>query len=701
MRKTLLPLLFGILVAVSTLTLSTRNASEFNPTWLTDTTSLSGSPDTNLDSKDYRAGMRAPAATVTRAQIELPGKQWRLFLFSNKFSNANLSADTKPRLDITFEQHPLTDFSFKKNHHKQSRFFLTNADSLTLVLDNRQQTETTSAELRLKYLSLTELLALVGAALFSALLTFILLRHYPGSYLSWLLPVLTIIIYIGQTGNGMGEYAITLLVLCTLHIIWLNHRIPVINWLALPAFLAVYPLTLLTAGRYAFYGRWQDSELIGIIQSNLDESIEYINDFIGWHNILLFLLFTSLCYWLLNRHYRNRQNAGYLNSATAICLLLTLLGGFDISPQNYLLAHELNQVNAAYQQEIERWQKTKEERELRQQTMEIHKTFADEITVFVIGESLSRHHMGLYGYQRNTNPLLQQQPNLIVLSNAISNHTQTLQSIFHMITDSDNQQPKSFNEVTSLINIANAAQVHTAWLSNQTRLGFTNNWTSILASEADDNFFINGHSTGTGRNRSKSYDELLFPPFEEQLQQSSNQLIFLHLFGNHSTYAKRYPFGYTHFDEEESIHIGNHTVAADDMLNSYDNAVRYNDFIINSFIDQLKALDCSCLLVYSSDHGEDLVNRTGHNARLYTPLMVEIPVLFWYSDKWGERHADKLQNLQENRNKAFMNDSLFHTALGLMGISTRIYQAQHDISSNQFVEIPRVTLHGTQPYDKP
>ena len=59
---------------------------------------------------------------------------------------------------------------------------------------------------------------------------------------------------------------------------------------------------------------------------------------------------------------------------------------------------------------------------------------APQTYIFIIGESVSRKHMSLYGYQRDTNPHLKKRQDLIVLDNVISNFC-TNDTFFVLCTD--------------------------------------------------------------------------------------------------------------------------------------------------------------------------------------------------------------------------------------------------------------------------
>ena len=96
------------------------------------------------------------------------------------------------------------------------------------------------------------------------------------------------------------------------------------------------------------------------------------------------------------------------------------------------------------------------------------------VFVLVIGESETRNHMQVYGYDRETTPWLQDQRENrenITFSNAYSNHTHTVPVLTYALSENNQYNEIALQDAYSIVEAANAAGYETYWLSNQRKLG--------------------------------------------------------------------------------------------------------------------------------------------------------------------------------------------------------------------------------------
>lgn len=87
-----------------------------------------------------------------------------------------------------------------------------------------------------------------------------------------------------------------------------------------------------------------------------------------------------------------------------------------------------------------------------------------------------------------------------------------------------------------------------------------------------------------------------------------DKLVGFHLIGSHGpTYYKRYPDAHRQFTPDcPRSDIENCT--DEELTNTYDNTIRYTDFVIGEMIAKLKTYEdkYNTALLYVSDHGESL-----------------------------------------------------------------------------------------------
>lgn len=306
--------------------------------------------------------------------------------------------------------------------------------------------------------------------------------------------------------------------------------------------------------------------------------------------------------------------------------------------------------------------------------------------VLVIGESLNRNHMEIYGYERNTTPNLIKNKNIIVFKNVISPTTQTRSSMLRMLTESFGLNIKNEG---SLITIFNQLNFKTYWLSNQTRYGISDTETSIIADEADVNVYVNNDW------KSSSLDEKLLPKLDAALHDTAmHKFIVIHLIGNHFEYAKRYPKNkgfeiiddykfYKHNTEEQKLRI-----------NEYDASVKYTDSVVSNIINKLENRNELSTLIFTSDHGEDVYENEngllGHGSPYVTKNTVEIPFVFWQSPAFKENR--ELMLTSEVLDQFYNNGNLIHSIADLLLIdfngfdeSRSIFKIEHDRTIYPFI----------------
>ncbi|GEM_PF-1481821 len=310
---------------------------------------------------------------------------------------------------------------------------------------------------------------------------------------------------------------------------------------------------------------------------------------------------------------------------------------------------------------------------------------ASQIYIFLIGESINRNHMSVYGYHRNTTPLLKQlNENIVVFNNVVSSHAQTNASLRVALTSATAEQGNEYRKALSIIDTANMAGFKTWWISNQQPLRAT---LASIADQADETQFISNDYQGVEVNR---YDGFMLPYIEEALaDEAKHKVIFIHMMGSHAQYANRYPKDFNHFSDnnvqayEEDLSQGKI-----DSINQYDNSVLYTDFVVNETLVLLKENSAHIkALTLFSDHGEEIydkINVKGHSPDNVTANMIEVPLITWVSEEFELTKPSRYRTMHDNRNEGFRLDNLFHYANQLMGISSSHITPSKSLASQDF-----------------
>lgn len=326
-----------------------------------------------------------------------------------------------------------------------------------------------------------------------------------------------------------------------------------------------------------------------------------------------------------------------------------------------------------------------------------------EIVVMVIGESSRFDRWSLNGYERDTNPLLKQEANLVNLPDVITSVSATRLSVPVMISRKPAMQSlKDGFAEKSFLTAYKEAGFKTYWLSNQISFGEFDTPVSVFAKEADVIQFLN---LGGFTNNS-NFDDILLEPLQGAIADPARKkLIVLHSLGSHWNYSHRYP---ARFDRwQPSLHGVDKPVYTDMKIkpllnNSYDSSILYTDWFLANVIGALKQSQQRTALMYVSDHGQTLYDNScnlafhGHN----TQYEFHVPAFVWYSDPYQLRYPDKVERLWKNRKARLATENVFHTLLDLGDVRYADERLEWSFANKAFKEHKRyVDSYGWANYD--
>lgn len=315
--------------------------------------------------------------------------------------------------------------------------------------------------------------------------------------------------------------------------------------------------------------------------------------------------------------------------------------------------------------------------------------------IIIIGESTTSKSMGLYGYYRNTNPLLKEiEEELLVFKDVITPHAHTIPSLNKILTMSNYENPEIF-EQGSLIQLANAAGFKTYWISNQQPIGIYDTMVTVLSKACDTQVFLNEENSQYG-----SLDEVVIPEIANALEDADRKkLIFVHLIGTHSVYKFRYPSHFNRFTDTPQTKFP--SAASTAMINEYDNAVLYNDYVVRTIIDTVKEKDENSFVIYFSDHGDEVyheMNFVGHNEYHATAAMLEVPFIVWTSERFRQQFPLS-DSLSAYTNRRYMLDDFIHSFSDLSQIKFDGWEAERSIFNPDFKDRKRI-IRKEEDYDQ-
>lgn len=286
-------------------------------------------------------------------------------------------------------------------------------------------------------------------------------------------------------------------------------------------------------------------------------------------------------------------------------------------------------------------------------------TDSKDVCVLIIGESARRENFSLYGYRRNTNPLLAGDSVKTYIAN--SHDTYTTAGVKAIL---DHKETDELYEILPNYLFRNGVDV--VWRSA--------NWGEPplhIEKYKNHKDLAEKYPEADGR-----YDGVLIAGLIEEIEnnEKDKQLIVLHTSTSHGPkYFEKYPEEFKVFTPVcTSVEI-----SSDDkegLLNAYDNTILYTDYLVHSVIETLKQVTGKrCCMIFVSDHGESLgednVFMHGLPKDLAPKQQFEIPFIVWENDSCTKtKELDSVEQFH-----------VFHSIMNWLGMRSTIYDDSKNI----------------------
>jgi heptose-I-phosphate ethanolaminephosphotransferase len=283
-----------------------------------------------------------------------------------------------------------------------------------------------------------------------------------------------------------------------------------------------------------------------------------------------------------------------------------------------------------------------QQRQLREHTLARARQMAPTLAfdgastvMLVVGESINRDNLGLYGYARDTTPRLAADraelgDRFTVLRHAWSAEASTLPALHKLFRFGQGEH----GDAPHLLALARAAGYKVWWIGNQDDMALE----ALHASLSDQVEMINRRP---GRGGETLDGELLDEVGRALADASPRKLLVVHLMGAHPHYELRHPPGANPFagvDDvvERQLQAAGRSAWTREARQQYDAAVLYHDGVLSGLLKSLRdgaGGGTRAAWMYLSDHGQEVgheLDRAGHSAS--TAAGYRIPALVWRSE---------------------------------------------------------------------
>lgn len=323
--------------------------------------------------------------------------------------------------------------------------------------------------------------------------------------------------------------------------------------------------------------------------------------------------------------------------------------------------------------------------------------------VLVVGESFIKHHSSLYGYYLKTNPILSKEKergNLYVFNNVITPYPYTSITIKNVLCTNSLSDGEKWNHSLFFPLLFKAAGYDVFLWDNQKNIIENSIWAFALNSFLYNEIFVTKLYDLTN-DHSYQFDDSIVKSFCSVKLSAKRNLVIFHLMGQHVDYKERYPLHKKDFLYFTKDSINRHESWMTDekrqMIADYDNATRYNDYVISQIINMYR--NSKSVIVYFSDHGEEVYDYRDSYGRISDGMsknqikyLHEIPFMVWCSDSYRNSHTETMKLIDESIDRPFMIDNLYNMLLHIGNIKTKYYHSDRDIISTDFKSRKRIIV---------
>lgn len=304
------------------------------------------------------------------------------------------------------------------------------------------------------------------------------------------------------------------------------------------------------------------------------------------------------------------------------------------------------------------------------------------LLVLVLGETGRSGNFGLNGYERDTTPELAREQ-VASFRNAWSCGTHTAASVPCMFSSLGREGFLARQgESENLLDVLRHAGLGVLWIDNQPGgcKGVCDRVPTVNTSGLKDPALCPGGECLDGVMLQGLDARLAALPAQERAR---GVVLVMHQMGSHGpAYARRSPAAAKRFLPEcTSSHLPDCSPQA--LRNAYDNSIAYTDQVLAATIRWLRQReDYDTALLYVADHGESLGE---HNLYLHglpyalaPDVQKHVPWITWLSGGFERRTGVATACLRSRADAPLSHDHLFHSVLGLMGVSTQAYRRPLD-----------------------
>ena len=431
--------------------------------------------------------------------------------------------------------------------------------------------------------------------------------------------------------------------------------------------LLLCSVPVITLVHYKIYGYpIVYEEMLAVYNTTFNEAVEWMTTYVGLLNLLLLLL--AGCFLLVILQIIRKKvvccyhNSNFPRNKFLVIVAMIALAYYPTVTladtdwvKDYVLAVNYSNDIKKYGEYVSKTIDTIQLSSDKKITTKPH------TVVMVIGEASSRNYMKVYTpeFPYDNTPWLCDcitNPDFVIFTNAYGCHSLTQQVLENALTEKSQYNEKKFLDSMNIIDVAKKKGYKTYWITNMVGWNSASTY-ALVASRTDVTY-----------REASAYDDNMLK-YLSMVNPEENNFIVLHGNGTHASYKERYPAEYAVFHDNS-------------REAEYSNAVRFEDDFLKKIFEYGKNNLNMQVMIYFSDHGENLV--TGHGPSDRSFDKVRIPMFIYMGKDFRENNLNKYESLVANKSMFFTNDMIYNTFLGIINAECNYYNPDEDLSSVQY-----------------
>src|SRR5262245_12809693 len=230
-----------------------------------------------------------------------------------------------------------------------------------------------------------------------------------------------------------------------------------------------------------------------------------------------------------------------------------------------------------------------------------------------------------------------------------------------------------------IISALNSAAIQTFWYSNQNEYGIWDNPVSHFGKLAKESYF---HRKTVGIDLTgKYYDEDLVKVAIDRIKTlPERSALFFHFYASHFPYCGVVPaphnWGRDVIGELPTKAIFGRYNGDKSRVDCYDSAVYYVAQNIERIRKWVDSHQHPVLMLYFSDHGEDVFKGIAHQSTRFTHKMSQVPLLIYFNAAARTDYPELFEELNNNRHAPISLENMFDLILDLFSINLKGYSIE-------------------------